>query len=152
MIPSMINQLIYISDTTIHLLDYIDETLLSKRPIENKMTIWDICVHLAQIPQADLHIYRGYNANQMQLYYGESQPVNIQAAKEQFLEGIQKVILHIEQLTEETLSKEFTTYWGSEYRAGEWFLQIMNHLVHHRMQLYSYLLILKIDVQVVLFR
>ena len=62
MIPSMLNQLAYISETIIQLLDYIDEKLLSKRPIENKMTVWEVCVHLAQIPQADLLIYNGYNA------------------------------------------------------------------------------------------
>lgn len=39
MIPSMLNQLAYISETIIQLLDYIDEKLLSKRPIENKMTV-----------------------------------------------------------------------------------------------------------------
>lgn len=39
----------------------------------------------------------------MQLYYVESKQVNVQAAKEQFLEGIQRVMKHIEQLTEETL-------------------------------------------------
>lgn len=152
MIRSMINQLTYISDTITQLFDYIDEKVLSKHPIENKMTVWEVCVHLAQIPQADLLICKGYKADQMQLYYEKSKPVNIQAAKEQLLEGIQEVIKHIEQLTDETLSKEFTTYWGSNYRTGEWFLQIMNHLVHHRMQLYSYLLVLKRDMQVVLFR
>ena len=152
MIPSLINQLTYISNTITQLFDYIDEKLLSKRPIENKMSVWEVCVHLAQIPQADLNICKGYNIDQMQLYYEESKPVNIQAAKEQFLEGIQEVMKHIDQLTEEALSKEFTTYWGSKYRPEEWFLQIMNHLVHHRMQLYSYLLVLKVDVQVVLFR
>ncbi|MCZ8534459.1 DinB family protein [Psychrobacillus psychrodurans] len=151
MIHSMISQLTYVSDTITQLFDYIDEKLLSKRPIENKMTVWEVCVHLAQIPQADLHICKGYNVDEMRLYYEESKPVNIQDAKEQFLAGIQEVVKHIEH-TEEVLSKEFTTYWGSEYRTGEWFLQIMNHLVHHRMQLYSYLLVLKVDVQVVLFR
>lgn len=152
MIPSMISQLNYVSDTITQLFDYIDEKLLSKRPIENKMTVWEVCVHLAQIPQADLLICKGYNLDEMQLYYEESKPVNLQDAKEQFLAGIQEVMKHIEKYTEEALSKEFTTYWGSEYRTGEWFLQIMNHLVHHRMQLYSYLLVLKVDVQVVLFR
>lgn len=152
MIPSLLNQLMYISETIIQLLDYIDEKLLSKRPIENKMTVWEVCVHLAQIPQADLLIYNGYNAEQMQLHYEQTKPVNIQATKVQFLEGIQEVTKQIEQLSEETLSKKFTTYWGSEYCIGEWFLQMMNHLVHHRMQLYQYLLILKSDVQIVLFR
>ena len=88
----------------------------------------------------------------MQLHYEQTKPVNIQATKEQFLEGIQEVMKHIEQLSDETLSKKFTTYWGSEYRIGEWFLQMMNHLIHHRMQLYQYLLMLKSDVQIVLFR
>lgn len=152
MIPSMLNQLAYISETIIQLLDYVDEKLLSKRPIENKMTIWEVCVHLAQIPQADLLIFNGYNAEQMQLYYEQAKPINIQATKEQFLEGIQEVMKHIEQLSDETLSKKFTTHWGSEYRIGEWFLQMMNHLIHHRMQLYQYLLMLKSDVQIVLFR
>src|SRR4051812_16322394 len=116
MIHSMINQITYTSDTIVRLYDYIDEKLLSKRPIENKMSVWEVCVHLAQIPQADLLICKGYNAEQMQQYYEENEPVNIQAAKEQFLEGIQEVMKHIEQLTEESLSQEFTTYWGSEYR------------------------------------
>jgi uncharacterized damage-inducible protein DinB len=152
MIHSMISQLNYVSDTITQLFDYIDEKLLSKRPIENKMTVWEVCVHLAQIPQADLLICKGYNLDEMRLYYEESKPVNLQDAKEQFLAGIQEVMKHIEKHTEEALSEGFTTYWGSEYRTGEWFLQIMNHLVHHRMQLYSYLLVLKVDVQVVLFR
>ena len=148
----MLDQLAYISETITQLLDYIDEKLLSKRPIENKMTVWEVCVHLAQIPQADLLIYNGYNAEQMQLHYEQTKPVNIQATKEQFVEGIKEVMKHLEQLSDETLSKKFRTYWGSEYRVGEWFLQMMNHLIHHRMQLYQYLLMLKSDVEIVLFR
>ena len=148
----MIHQLTYISNTIIQLFDYIDEKLLSKRPIENKMSVWEVCVHLSQIPRADLLICKGYNADQMQRYYEKNKPVSIQSAKVQFLEGIQDVAKYLEQLSEEALTKDFTTYWGSEYRTGEWLLQIINHLVHHRMQLYQYLLVLKVDVEVVLFR
>ena len=152
MIHSMINQLVYISDTVTELFGHIDEELLSEYPIEDKMSVWEVCVHLTQIPQADLLICSGYSADQMKLYYEKNKPVNIQSAKKQFMEGIQELIKYIRQLSEDVLSKEFTTFWGSEYRIGEWILQIMNHLVHHRMQLYSYLLVLKQDVQLVLFR
>ncbi|TQR21567.1 DinB family protein [Psychrobacillus vulpis] len=152
MIKETIAQLQFVANTIESLLDHIDENFLHNRPIPDKMSVWEVCVHLSQIPQGDLHILKGYSEQQMTLYYDSTLPKDIKNVKVQFTTGIRELIQHIETLTEEQLTNKFTTYWGSEYNSAEWFIQIVNHLVHHRAQLYQYLLFLNRDVQIVLFR
>ncbi|MDI2585937.1 DinB family protein [Psychrobacillus sp. NEAU-3TGS] len=152
MINDVIKQLKYISKTIEQLFQYVDVEIQHRQPIANKMSVWEICVHLAQIPKADLLILEGYSEEQMTNYYYMNTPVSIDNAKNQFLAGIQELIYLCEKLTKEQLEKNFMTYWKSEYSTAEWLMQIVTHLVHHRSQLYQYLLMLNRDVEIVLFR
>ncbi|WP_391118047.1 DinB family protein [Psychrobacillus sp. L3] len=152
MINDALKQFQFVSDTIVELLQQVDEYLLHKRPIANKMSVWEICVHLSQIPGADLHIQKEYSKQQMTEYYQTHMPETIENIIVHFLDGMQELILHYKELSKEELERQFKTYWGSEYSIAEWFFQIMNHLVHHRSQLYQYLLLLNRDVQIVLFR
>ncbi|QFG00600.1 DinB family protein [Psychrobacillus glaciei] len=152
MINDTIKQLQFVSNTIIELLQQVDHELLHKRPIADKMSIWEACVHLSQIPGADLHIQKKYSKQQMAEYYQTHRPDTIENVIAHFLEGIQELIFYYKELSKEELERQFKTYWGSEYSMAEWFIQIINHLVHHRSQLYQYLLLLNRDVQIVLFR
>ncbi|WP_211356397.1 DinB family protein [Psychrobacillus lasiicapitis] len=148
----MIKQLEYIAKTIEQLFQYVDVEIQHRQPIANKMSLWEVCVHLAQIPKADLLILEGYSEEQMANYYYVNTPVSIDNAKKLFLAGIQELICLCEKLTKEQLDKKFTTYWKSEYSTAEWLMQIVTHLAHHRAQLYQYLLMLNRDVEIVLFR
>ncbi|MEI4771302.1 DinB family protein [Psychrobacillus sp. FJAT-51614] len=152
MINDAIKQLQFISDTILELFEQVDNELLNKRPVGNKMSVWEVCQHLSQIPGADLHIQKGYSEQQMTNYYQTNMSLNIQEVKLIFITGIQDLISNFENLTEDELEERFTTYWGSDYSRAEWFIQIVNHLVHHRMQLYQYFLLLNQEVHIVLFR
>lgn len=152
MINDAISQLRFISGTIVQLLEYVEDEVLQERPIANKMSVWDVCVHLAQIPKADLLIQKGTTQQQMGYYYETNMPDSIVNAKVQFTVGIQEFISYFEEQTGAELAYKFSTYWGSEYSSAEWFIQTLNHLTHHRAQLYNYLLFLGKDVQVVLFR
>lgn len=147
-----IKQLQFISETILQLFELVDEEILNKRPVVNKMSVWEVCMHLSQIPGADLHIQKGYSAQQMTEYYQTNMSKNIAEVKSRFITGIQEILIYFENITEDELMERFTTYWGSDYSMGEWFIQIINHLVHHRMQLYQYLLLLNQEVHIVLFR
>lgn len=152
MISDTMKQLQYIAKTIEQLFQHVDEGILREQPIVNKMSVWELCVHLSQIPKADLLLLDGYSNERMAQYYKANIPVSIENAQIQFLTGIQELIHFFEKLTEEQLDKKFKTYWGSEYSTTEWLIQIITHLVHHRSQLYQYLLILERNVEVVLFR
>jgi uncharacterized damage-inducible protein DinB len=152
MINDTLKQLQFISDTIIELFQQVEEELLHKRPIANKMSVWEVCVHLSQIPGADLRIQKEYTKEQMTEYYQTHMPDTMEKVHVHFLEGMYELVLYYNDLSKEELERRFTTYWGSEYSVAEWFVQIVNHLVHHRSQLYQYLLFLNRDVQIVLFR
>lgn len=147
-----IKQLQFISETILELFELVDEEILHKSPVVNKMSVWEVCMHLSQIPGADLHIQKGYSAQQMTEYYQTNLSKNIAEVKNRFTTGIQELLIYYENIAEDELKERFTTYWGSDYSKGEWFIQIINHLVHHRMQLYQYLLLLNQEVHIVLFR
>lgn len=152
MINDVLKQLQFISATILELFEQVDEESLQKRPIAQKMSVWEVCVHLSQIPGADLHILKGYSNNQMMEYYQACKPDAFDQVIDHFNNGIQELILYYQALSTEELDRQFKTYWGSEYSVAEWLIQIGNHLVHHRSQLYQYLLFLNRDVQIVLFR
>lgn len=152
MINDALKQLQFVSDTIIELFQQIDEELLHKHPIANKMSVWEVCVHLSQIPGADLQIQKEYSKEQMTEYYQTNMPDTMENALAYFLKGINELILYYNELSKEELERQFKTYWGSEYSESEWCVQIVNHLVHHRSQLYQYLLFLNRDLQIVLFR
>lgn len=152
MINEVVSQLRFISNTILQLLEHVNDEVLQERPIANKMSVWEVCVHLTQIPQADLLIQKGNSEQQMAHFYQTNMPDSIVNAKVQFTTGIQSLISYFEVQTDAELVSKFTTYWGSEYSSAEWFIQILNHLTHHRAQLHQYLLFLGQNVQVVLFR
>jgi uncharacterized damage-inducible protein DinB len=152
MINDASKQLQFISDTIIELFQQVDKELLHKRPIANKMSVWEVCVHLSQIPGADLHIQEEYSKQQMTEYYQTHMPNSMETVISHFKDGIEELILYYNDLSKEELERQFKTYWGSEYSEAEWFVQIVNHLVHHRSQLYQYFHLLNRDVQIVLFR
>lgn len=148
----ILNELKFISHTIEQMFEYVDEKIAHEYPVTGKMSVWEVCIHLTQIPTADLLIPKNYTKQQMTTYYKTNIPINVENAKVQFITGIQELIHFFESLSEAQLSKRFTTYWGSEYSRKEWLIQILTHLVHHRAQLYQYLLLLECDVEMVLFR
>ncbi|WP_144510696.1 DinB family protein [Bacillus sp. FJAT-22090] len=148
----ILNQLKFISHTIEQMFQHVDVKIVQEYPVAGKMSVWEVCIHLSQIPKADLLIQKSYTKQQMATYYKTNMPINVEDAKIQFITGIEELVSFFEELPQDQWSKRFTTYWGSEYSRLEWLIQIVTHLVHHRAQLYQYLLLLDQDIEVVLFR
>ena len=152
MINEIWNQIEFVTETVIELFDHVDQEIQHAAPINGKMSVWEVCRHLSQIPGGDLRIFKGYKEQQMSNYYKETNLDSLEEMGNKLRRDLSEMKEYYTSISDVDMTEKFKTYWGEEYSPLEWLIQVSNHLVHHRAQLYQYLLYLNRDIQIVLFR
>lgn len=152
MVNDILKQMEFVTETVLELFKLVDKEIQHATPINGKMSVWEVCSHLSQIPGADLRILKGYSNQQMSCYYQETKSSTLEEMGKKIIKGLSEIKVYYTNIPDEELTRTIKTYWGAEYSKMEWLIQISNHLAHHRAQLYQYLLYLNQDVQIVLFR
>lgn len=139
-------------NSVIQLIDSIKEDDLDIRPTSSKFSIGELLNHFSTICEADVRILNGASQKEMIDFYDRAQIKNFQAIKHEIRNSYELLKDYYENLNEDELLVETTSYWGITYTKYEWLLEILAHLCHHRGQLHAMLVhCVKIDLHVQLF-
>lgn len=120
---------------------------LEYRPRENMRTLMELANHLAQVPAVDLAILQGKSqeeVRELERRLTRATPAELTAV---WQEGVQAVAGYFAALTpEQFLTLEGEAFYGHAAPMHEWLLEIITHSYHHRSQVFTYLKIMGLPV------
>jgi uncharacterized damage-inducible protein DinB len=138
-VARVLNQIEVCVKTLIEMLDSINEPDLLNRPTVNKMSIGELCEHIAVICEGDWRISNQATKEAMVDFYSQVSLKNLPQIKDNMVKNFEALKKHYLLLPIETLHEKTTSYWGLTYTRYEWLLEILAHLYHHRGQLHAIL-------------
>lgn len=136
---SALNQIEIALNTTIEIIDALEETDLQKRLFVNKRSIGELLEHIAVICKADFLISNGATQEEMNDYYSSISLKSKKDVKEAIVDNYQFLKDNYMNLAETQLHEHSTSYWGTTYTKYEWLIEIVAHVYHHRAQLHTML-------------
>lgn len=104
-------------------------------------TCGELLNHIVLIPEADYKLSQGASYEEMPQYYHYwEKELTTREMLEARLDLSYSILLDAyQELEQEELMVQTTSYWGTTFSQVEWLLMILTHLSHHRAQLYSFL-------------
>lgn len=104
-------------------------------------TCGELLNHIVLIPEADYKLSQGASYEEMlQYYHYWEKELTTREMLEARLDLSYSILLDAyQELEQEELMAQTTSYWGTTFSQVEWLLMILTHLSHHRAQLYSFL-------------
>jgi len=120
---------------------------LEWRPQENMRTLLELANHLAQVPSVDLKILQGAAQPEVQGLERALTRGDAGALTEVWRHGVEAVAAYYGPLTAERFMTETgKAFYGHEATLSEWLLEIITHTYHHRAQLFTYLKLMGLPV------
>lgn len=136
---SALNQIEIALNTTIEIIDALEESDLQKRLSVNKRSLGELLEHIAVICKADFLISNGATQEEMNDYYSSISLKSVKDVKEAIVDNYHFLKDNYMNLTETQLHELSTSYWGTTYTKYEWLIEIVAHVYHHRAQLHTML-------------
>jgi len=122
---------------------------LAFRPGEGMRSLGELADHFAAQPLVDLAVLQGNPAEVTETIEETLHSARPEEWVEIFERGIRAVVEYFESLTEEEFATLATrAHYGSSHPQSVWLLDLINHVYHHRGQLYVYLKMLGLPVDV----
>lgn len=129
------------------LLGLLPEDRLDWRPRENMRNLLQLANHLSQVPAVDLAILQGASHEQVQELerrLARSTPGELILV---WRNGVDAVGAFYASLSAEQFENQVgKAFYGHEATLSEWLLEIVTHTYHHRAQLFTYLKIMGLPV------
>lgn len=120
---------------------------LDWRPRENMRTLLELANHLAQIPAVDLAILQASSQETvrgLEARLSRAEPAEIAVV---WRGGVEAVEAFFRPLTAEQFENQVgKAFYGHEATLAEWLLEIVTHTYHHRAQLFTYLKLMGLPV------
>jgi uncharacterized damage-inducible protein DinB len=136
-----------LSPSVLRLFSLLPEKKLNWRPVESMRTLLEVANHLAQIPSVDLAILTGTlhaEVQELERALFKTNPAELGTLWEG---GLEKLEQFYSALTPGEYARGIgRAFYGHEATYPEWLLEIITHGYHHRSQLFTYLKILGVPV------
>lgn len=149
---SILDQIELAINTTIEMVNTLDEADLLKRPTPGKHSLGELLEHIAIICEADWLISMGASEQEMTIFYEETSYNTLDKIKEGLTANFNSLKNNYTQLSNDELNKKTISHWGATYTRYEWLIEILAHVYHHRGQLHAILVhCYKEDPKILLF-
>ena len=133
-----------IAKATRHLMAMVPEERFSWAPADNMMTLGRLVAHLAYSPGVVFYLLRCENLPER---YTAFEQMPLEEALREFDCNTEGAVELMQELPEEDFGgKEIKAFWGAVERRSKLLMMIFDHLLNHKMQLFTYLKMLGFSV------
>ena len=143
----LLNELDWIVANCCRLFELVKKENLDWRPRDDMRKLKELANHLAQIPAVDLRIIKGDGEMDVEKF---EESLNGDTAGDwcsAMKEGASNLRRFMELLSfDDYENGSATAYFGRTQTHGRWLLEAINHIYHHRSQLFIYLRLIGYDI------
>jgi uncharacterized damage-inducible protein DinB len=145
----LIHQLRAVGETSAALLGLCPREKLEFRPGEGMRSLGELADHFAALPLVDLAILQGTSSEVTETIEETLHSGRPQEWVDIFERGIRAAAEYFESMPEEEFeTRTSRAHYGTANVQSVWLLDLVNHVYHHRGQLYVYLKMLGLPVDV----
>ena len=145
----LIHQLRAVAGTSAHLLGLCPRDRLEHRPGEGMRSLGELADHFAAQPLVDLATLQGSSAEVAETIEETLHSGRPGERVEIFERGIRAAVEYFESMPEKEFETKATrAHYGAANTQDVWLLELIGHVYHHRGQLYVYLKMLGLPVDV----
>ena len=136
----LLSELEWIVGNCCRLIELLRKEHKDWQPQEGMRTLTELCNHLSQIPAVDLRIIKGDSEQEVCAREKELWRDNPGGWCEVMHEGTRDMIRYMEHLSFDDFENgSGMAYFGRTQTNAKWLLETINHVYHHRAQLFMYM-------------
>lgn len=145
----LIQQLRGVTQSALEIFRLCPRHRLEFRPAQGMRSLIELCDHFAALPLVDLAILQGNPAQVADAIEETLHGTGPEDWSDIFKRGAVAVEEYFENMTDAEFENRTTrAHYGTAHRQSVWLLETICHIYHHRGQLFAYLKMLNVPVDV----